>query len=248
MGARAGGKAGGEFGGEPGGELVHRVAMGGVAGFADVEEVEGGVPLGCGGERPGDSGERFRGEVGGEEHALELELRTGSGGAWADGEDGAANRVKHLLGDGATEQARETGAAVSTEDEQIDAVLADEGAGEVGDFSLLDPGMDGEAVEAMVVTEAGEEAVVVAVGGVGEGGHELGGHGELRGAQEMEEVKFGAEVAGDGESVFDGVLRTGSEVGGDGNVVERDARAGLDRHRAGLRARVRVKRNECGRR
>jgi hypothetical protein len=82
----------------------------------------------------------------------------------------------------------------------------------------------------VVAAEAVDELIAVVVGGVGEGGHHFRDEGELRGAEHMEKMQRGSEVAGDGKAVLDGVLGAGSEVGGDSDVANGDARIGWQRH------------------
>lgn len=211
-------------------ELVHGGSMRGILRGADVEDVEPGMPLADSGEDKGHCGEGLRGKVRGEEDTLELEVGTRAGRTRSDGEDRTEDEMEDLLGDGAEEKTGKAASSVGAKDEEVDVVVADEGAGHLSDFALLHPAPTVDAVEAVLALEAAEQVVTVAVGHLGEGGQHIRRIGELRRTQEVEEVEGGAEVARHGHAMLDGMLGAGREVGGHGDIMDGNFGNGVGHH------------------
>lgn len=164
---------------EAGAQLLHALCVFGLAGAADVQDIELGMPFADGGEHPGDGGQRFGGEIGGEEDFFELELRTCGGRAGADDEYGTADGVEDLLSGRAEEEPRNAAAAVGADDEHIDVVLLDEVANDVGDFAFFDPAAELDALEFVGPGEAGQVLIAVAASSFFGGGDHLGEVGKF---------------------------------------------------------------------
>ena len=65
----------------------------------DVNDVEVGVPLTLNRENPWQCRKAFGGQIGGEEHVLQLQMLPGTGGVRSDDCDRASDCMKNLLGD-----------------------------------------------------------------------------------------------------------------------------------------------------
>src|ERR1700728_1837577 len=205
--------------------------MFGIAGSADVQDIEFGVPLLDRGERPRKGGgQRFMGEIGGEEHLLQLQLGPCARSAGSDDQHRTANRVEDLLGNGAEDQSGKTAAAMRADHQHVDPMVLHKAVDDFGNLALLDPALEFHAVEQVGARESRHILIAVTAGGLVDRGHHFGNIREFGGKNQMQQMQSRVEVTRDGECMLNRVFRARTKVGGDRYVVNRHGGKLLDCH------------------